>query len=228
MEIEVLDPGVDPEGNPAIQLERGPNGEQIVEIPPTILVHRYYYTGDRSFQAQMLRGGPVIIVVNHPKTGERVYIEATLPPGAPRVTYKQNKIIYDYDRHAATLEFGLLCAPKMTYRSGRTITQTASRAIHLEQIQDKSKKVAATTKQCATRAATSTAGAAIVAVDAAKSVVAPVVRLGANLPIIRTLTSSDLERRLAERVAQHKRDHQTKAVEFEKRQREWSIPTNYR
>src|SRR5262245_25182228 len=73
LEIEVLDPGVDPNGNPAVRLQPGPDGRVQVDIPPVILVHRYYYSGDRSFQGPMLPGGPSIVVANHPVTGERCY-----------------------------------------------------------------------------------------------------------------------------------------------------------
>ena len=105
LEIEVLDPGVDPDGNPAVRLRGGNDGETQVDIPPVILVHRYYYSGDRSFQGPMLPGGPSILVVNHPRTGERCYIPAQMMPGAPRVTYTKNGIDYDYGEHAITLSW---------------------------------------------------------------------------------------------------------------------------
>src|SRR5437870_1587189 len=70
LEIEILDPNVDPRGNPAVLTRpatvltcTGPEGRVVVDIPPTVLVHRYYYTGDRSFQARLLPGGPCIVVV---------------------------------------------------------------------------------------------------------------------------------------------------------------------
>src|SRR3954452_17494758 len=78
-EIEVLDPGVDPTGKPAVLLRAGPAG-QVVGIPPAGLVQRFYYTGDRTFQAQMLPGGPTIVAVSHPQTLERVYVPVTMPP----------------------------------------------------------------------------------------------------------------------------------------------------
>jgi hypothetical protein len=226
MEIEVLDPGVDPEGNPAVQLGRGEDGQTIVDIPPTVLVHRYYYTGDRTFQAQMLRGGPVIIVVNHPKTGERTYVEAQLPPGAPRVTYKGNSIIYQYQHHAAILHFGLFGKASVTYRNGLTWGQTAARAVHLEQLHEGCRKIAAHAKQSAARCSTPAAGAAVAAGDAAKGVVAPVGRVAVSLPVVRTVFSGDLEERMARKLAEHRRDHQAKAGQKEKDRRDWTIPTN--
>ena len=91
LKVEVADLGPSP-----VELGRDEAGNVIVDIPPVILVHRYYFTGERSFQAQLLPGGPSIVVVNHPKTGERTYIDVQMPPGAPRVTYTDHSIEYDY------------------------------------------------------------------------------------------------------------------------------------
>src|SRR5581483_5006406 len=105
MEIEVLDPSVDPTGNPTVTPYPTMPGRLAVDIPPTVLVHRYYYTGDRTFQAQMLPGGPMIVVVNHPKTGERLYIPVQMMPGAPRVTYTSHSIAYDFGNQTTTIKF---------------------------------------------------------------------------------------------------------------------------
>jgi len=114
-EIEVLDPGVDPAGKATAVLRPGPNGVQQVDIPPTVLVHKYYFTGDRSFQGPLLTGGPVIVVASHPKTLERVYVPMVLPPGAPRVTYRRESIRYDYGPQSITLTWGLCGNPRVDY-----------------------------------------------------------------------------------------------------------------
>ena len=114
-EIEVLDPNVDATGKPVPIVRAGYGSFQQVDIPPAVLVHRFFYTGDRSFQAQMLPGGPVIVTVNHPKTMERVYVPVTLPPGAPRVTYRDDSIRYDYGPQSVILGFGLCGNPKVSY-----------------------------------------------------------------------------------------------------------------
>jgi hypothetical protein len=114
-EIEVLDPNVDATGKPVPVLRPGYGGFQQVDVPPAVLVHRYYYTGDRSFQAQMLPGGPVIVTVNHPRSMERVYVPVTLPPGAPRVSYREDCIRYDYGPQSVILSFGLCGNPKVLY-----------------------------------------------------------------------------------------------------------------
>jgi hypothetical protein len=117
LEIEVLDPNVDPLGNPAVLTKKTPHGLE-VDIPPVVLVHRYYYTGDRSFQGPMLPGGPSILVMNHPGTGVRQYLEVQMLPGAPRVTYTRHAVTYDYGPQAITVYFGLHCKPKVTYVEG--------------------------------------------------------------------------------------------------------------
>ncbi len=121
LEIEVLDPRVDPMGNPAVLTSPTENGGLHVEIPPVVLVHRYYYTGDRSFQGPMLPGGPSIIVVHHPKTGAKVYLETQMLPGAPRVIYTANSIEYDYGFQSMTLKFGHGGKPSIVYRQGTSL-----------------------------------------------------------------------------------------------------------
>ena len=96
-EIVVLDPNANSTGKPAVQLKVNPvTGSQEVEIPPVVIVHNFYYTGDRWFQGPMLPGGSSILVVNHPSTGQRCYIPAQMLPGAPVIRYSARSIEYDY------------------------------------------------------------------------------------------------------------------------------------
>ncbi len=120
-EIEVLDPGQGSTHVPPVVTGVGEDGIQRVDVPPAVLVHRYFPTGDRSFQAQFLPGGPVIVAANHPKTLERVYVPVTLPPGAPRVTYAGKSIRYDYGPQSVTLTFGALGCPRVTYSQGTVL-----------------------------------------------------------------------------------------------------------
>ena len=117
-EIEILDPAQAASSVPAVVLTGGTEGTQKVDVAPSVLVHRYFPTGDRSFQAQFLPGGPTIISANHPKTMERTYVMATLPPGAPRVTYCHRSIIYDYGPQSVTVTFGHHGCPTVTYSQG--------------------------------------------------------------------------------------------------------------
>jgi hypothetical protein len=116
-EIEVLDPGVDPVGNPKALFVPGPvPGTTGVTIPPTVVVHKFYYTSTRSFQGPMLPGGPSIVVVNHPRTGEQLYLEVQLLPGAPRVCYTDCSIEYDYGHKGITIHFPRVGVPRVRYR----------------------------------------------------------------------------------------------------------------
>ncbi len=116
-EIMVITPQEDTLDRPAPRILERDDGTQVVEIPPVLVVHRYYYTGDRSFQGPMLPGGKSVIVVNHPRSGEQVMVEANLLPGAPRIHYSRKGIRYDYGSVCLMLDFGLLrdVPPKMVY-----------------------------------------------------------------------------------------------------------------
>lgn len=100
-ELVVLDPGVDEQGLPAVEVTE--DGQ--VEIPPTLHVHRYYYSGDKEYQGPILQGGPTIVVANHPKTGKKMYIDVTLPPGAPVIAYNKRSITYVYPNQRVVIDF---------------------------------------------------------------------------------------------------------------------------
>lgn len=125
-EIEVLDPAQGSSGVPPVVLTGGGDGgPKQVDVPPAVLVHRYFPSGDRTFQAQFLPGGPVILSLNHPRTLERTYVMATLPPGAPRVTYSGKAIIYDYGPQSVTVSFGPCGKPTVTYSQGLKVVERA-------------------------------------------------------------------------------------------------------
>ena len=128
-EIEILDPKQGATGVPPVVLTGGTDGTQQVDVPPAVLVHRYFPSGDRTFQAQFLPGGPTIVSVNHPRTLERTYVMATMPPGAPRVTYCHKSITYDFGPQSVTISFGPLGRPTVTYSQGLKVVEKA-KAIH--------------------------------------------------------------------------------------------------
>ena len=201
LEIEVLDPGEDPLGNPAVKLENG-----LVEIPPVVLVHRYYYSGDRSFQGPLLPGGPSILVFNHPKTGERLYVPAQMMPGAPRVTYTKSGITYQYESNAILLRFGLRGNPVVKYRSGLTVPQKVAKTLRVEKVVEKIDKVKANTSRLPERIKNSSVGVVAVANDAAKVVTLPIAHISQIIPFGKSLFSGDLEAYLTEKGAVFKRD----------------------
>lgn len=122
-EIEVILPGVSSDGIPAVLVESD-NGAAKIEIPPTVLVHRYYYTGDRSFQGPYIPGGPCIVVANHPKTKCRVYADVQMLPGAPEVLYSKDMIEYRYGKSRILVSFAHDGGAKVSYKNHLPIGTT--------------------------------------------------------------------------------------------------------
>ena len=207
-EIEVLDPGIDPEGRPAVREGVDENGQRVIDIPPVVLVHRFYYSGDRSFQGPRLPGGPSLLVFNHPRTGERCYVPAQMMPGAPRVTYTKNGIEYDYGDHALQLAFGWSGQPVLKYRSGATWSERAAKVLHVEQIKAGAARVGEQTQQKAERSKQVLGGAAASVGDAAKMAILPVKNTFELMPFGKAVFASDLGDRMVERGAEARRERE--------------------
>ncbi len=214
LEIAILDPNADPLGNPAVRTRPGVGGNLEVDIPPVILVHRYYYTGDRSFQGPLLPGGPSIVVVNHPKTGERLYVPVQMLPGAPRVSYSHRSIEYDYGKHGITIEFCWLTGrPKVEYRNCQSLSRTLVQAE--EKVKEKVKELADRTGLSEASAKmksvtkTATAAAADRIGELGRMIAAPIAQLGRMIPGVSALNTApeDQARRL--------RDSQVRRAEAE-------------
>ncbi|MBC8350737.1 MAG: hypothetical protein H8E66_02040 [Planctomycetes bacterium] len=225
LEIEVLDPGVDPQGNPAVLLQRGLDGQMLVDIPPVVLVHRYYYSGARSFQGPMLPGGPSILVVNHPKTNERCYIPAQMMPGAPRVTYQHDSIEYDFGEHATTLHFGLFGKPTVKYRKGVAWQTTVSKLMHVNQLKQATEHVSQSTKSFAQHTKTSMTGIGAELSDRAKIVTLPAQNILQMLPFGTSLFGKDARDHLAERAAEHNRDKELRKSQRIAERNTFTLPT---
>ena len=138
-ELLVIDPGVQENGLPTAIVQNGK-----VEIPPTLHVHPYYYSGDKEYQSAILNGGPTIIVANHPRSGEKLYIDAVLPAGAPTIAYSAHAITYIYTDRRVIIEFHLLHTNKavVKYVSGRGVVREVGEEIDdaLEAVQEHNKK----------------------------------------------------------------------------------------
>lgn len=225
LEIEVLDPNAHPRGIPAIvPTDANHDGQMEIDIPQTILVHRYYYTGERSFQGPMIPGGPSIVVASHPKTGERCYVNVQMLPGAPRVTYRKDSIEYSYGHQVISVCFGML-GPKVVFRNGPGLgdrvgavgtavcncavntVQNSSIPTHAAAICTKTKNVAHTTCD----------GVHAVA----KGVTTPIRQIVQVLPFGKMLTSGDNGERHAEAV----RERQVTAAQKQSVRLNASIPT---
>jgi len=224
-EIELLDPNADPLGRPAVELLHSAHGLH-VDIPPAVLVHKYYYTGDRSFQAQMLPGGPSIIVVNHPKTGERCYIQAQMLPGAPRVTYTAHAIEYDYGENGITVHFGLFGTPTIKYRSGLTWGTKMSNLVHAEQVKAKTLQMAAGSKALASASHTTLKAAGVHGSEAVQTVTLPVQNVLRVLPFGAAILDPDRHKIWAEKVAEHQRQHEVEHAAKMQGRNELTIRTN--
>jgi hypothetical protein len=198
LEIEILDPNVDPLGMPAAIPKEILPGLTRVDIPSTVLVHKYYYSGDRSFQARFVPGGPTIVVANHPKTGERLYIPVMMVPGAPKVTYTSHAIAYDFGNQTICIQFCWLTGRPEVHYSNHVVSQSTwakLTAMHKE------------TKNLIERTGLPNAGRKLTAVtknvtetsvdnmrEAGKMIIAPVIQVGKMIPGINTLTSHPEDR----------------------------------
>lgn len=140
LEIEIVEPNRDPRGNPAIQLKNDPQGNTQVSIPPSLIVHRYYYTGDRSFRGPDFPGGPSIIVAQHPRTGEQVYLPVQMLPGSAIVTYSKRSIEYDFGDRAVIVSFPMIGNPTVSYRAGRPFAEKAGKLTGISLIKQASGK----------------------------------------------------------------------------------------
>jgi len=103
-DLVILDPGKHERGLPAVELQYHADGPH-VDIPPTVHVHRYYYSGDKTFQGPIIQGGPTVVVASHPKSGVQMNIDVVLPPGAPRIAYSGHSITYIYPDQRVEIKF---------------------------------------------------------------------------------------------------------------------------
>lgn len=218
LEIEVLDPNADPRGNPAVVTRvaailtpMGPEARTFIDIPPTVLVHKYYYTGDRSFRAPLLTGGPCVVVFNNPKTGERVYAPAQLPPGSPRVIYTAGGIEYDYGNQGVTITMcGLFHQkPKVTYRQGATYASKVEHVSDTVLNTTRALLVRTTIPECTDKAVVGVKNTVVATVDGAttvtKALLAPPAALIQATPIGSVFTRSPADNAASARSAELQR-----------------------
>ena len=100
-QLVVLDPTPDQNGAPSVSVD----AEGKVEIPSTLHVHPYNYSSDMEYQAQILKGGPTVVVASHPKTQTKMYVDVVLPAGAPVIAYNRESITYVYTDHRIVIHF---------------------------------------------------------------------------------------------------------------------------
>jgi len=217
LEIEVLDPSVDAGGNPAVELSQDPHtGRYLVDIPPVVLVHRYYYTGNRSFRGPMLPGGPTIAVVNHPRTGERQYVELQMMPGAPRVHYTSRSIEYDFGEHAVSIVFGKLReVPVVKYRNRPKVATTIEKRMEQTGLPKAGGKISNTAGQVKAKAKTMTLNAAVAVAKVAQTAAIPVVKIAKMLPGAQWVLNPNADQATGAGAAEFCRDLEVKQASRE-------------
>ena len=131
-QLVVIKPGTHERGLPAVRFEPAESdGKMLVDIPPTLHVHRFYYDGDREYQGPVVLGGPTTVVANHPKTGERIYVDVTLPQGTPIISYCSKAITYVYPDRRVQIRFGNWHPNKVKidYVSGKGVARTTRNVV---------------------------------------------------------------------------------------------------
>ncbi|MEM9367998.1 MAG: hypothetical protein AAGD07_18550 [Planctomycetota bacterium] len=223
LEIEVIDPGVDARGNPAVVLH-DVDGGTVVDIPPTVLVHRYYYTGDRSFRGPNLPGGPSIVVANHPRTGERVYVPVQMLPGSPIVHYTHCGIEFDYGETGINVVFPILGAPRTKIRKGRKITTRVADALQWEEFQNFRENKVRGRVSPMKRVGLLAEGALLSAEEIVRPITQPAKQIVRLIPGVVALTDPQTEVVNAEKVYAHNaetrrklREHRTRLDDLDQR-----------
>ncbi|MBI5759406.1 MAG: hypothetical protein HZA46_12880 [Planctomycetales bacterium] len=209
-ELVIYDPGVHERGLPAVNFVPSEDGMK-VDIPPIVHVHRFYYSGNKEYQGPLIAGGPTIVVANHPKTGERMYIDVMLPPGAPIIEYDDHSITYAFPDRRVHLCFSSCENEKVTvtYLSGKGIVRKLKehRDQHNEKVKaarERSpltkavKDIAADGRKVAKGAVTVAGGAIIATVETTTKVV----RVVPGVQFLQSLSDQSTERQELESVRQ--------------------------
>lgn len=201
LEIELLDPNKDARGNPAIVTKTDASGNTQIEIPPTLIVHRYYYSGDRSFRGPDFPGGPSIVIAQNPRDGQQVYLPVQMLPGSPVVHYTSRSIEYDFGNRAVIVTFPVVGEPTVSYRNGRPISEKASKLLGVDRARTAwqgTKENFAAAKQKASTAAKATSQ---FAGNLFRPLTLPAQNLARLMPGNAALTDPNLEAKINEQSA---------------------------
>ncbi|MDX1929125.1 MAG: hypothetical protein SFV81_21535, partial [Pirellulaceae bacterium] len=166
-----------------------------------------------------------IVVANHPRTGIRTYIDVQMPPGAPRVTYTERAIEYDFGDTAVSVCFGIVGDPTVTYRSGPSIQSRVNKLFRVDAIKESAQSTQEHLKQSTARTKTMTYGAVATVGEATGRVLLPVRNLAESLPLGKALFDPTSGERLVQRADEHKREREIKRLERERKYNELTRKT---
>ena len=97
-----------------------------VDLPPTVHVHRAYFSKAETIQGPIVEGGRYIVVARHPILNKTVYVDAMLPEGAPRIRYEPRRIVYIYPKEHIHIEF---TRPKINGNQGAKLVYGKGRGL---------------------------------------------------------------------------------------------------
>ncbi|MCA9217696.1 MAG: hypothetical protein KDB27_31720, partial [Planctomycetales bacterium] len=126
-QLEIIRPGNHERALPDVEFrDLSDSGRTLIDIPRTLHVHRFYYDGDREYQGPIVHGGPITVVANHPKYGEQLYVDVSLPNGAPVIAYSKSAITYVYPDRRVIVKFSpwKRDGVRVIYRSGQGAART--------------------------------------------------------------------------------------------------------
>jgi hypothetical protein len=213
LEIEVIDPNVDSRGNPAVVVTQDGLGRQQVEIPPALIVHRYYYTGDRSFRGPDLPGGPSIIIAQNPRNGQQVYLPVQMLPGSPIVKYSSRSIEYDFGNHAVIVAFPQVGEPVVSYRNGRPLDERMASAVGLNHVSNAWKQTSTSLTEVRERSHLAFKATHGAAEGVLRPLTLPLQNMARLVPGHAALSDPQLSQRVAEQAELRKRDAELHAQE---------------
>lgn len=201
LEIELLDPNKDSRGNPAIVTSTDLSGNTQVDIPPTLIVHRYYYTGDRSFRGPDFPGGPSIVIAQNPRDGQQVYLPVQMLPGSPIVHYSSHCIEYDFGNRAVIVIFPKIGDPTVSYRNGRPLSEKAGKLLGVDRAKAAWQHTKEHVASAKTKVGTAAKATGLVAGNVLRPITLPAQNLARLLPGNAALTDPNLEATLTEQTA---------------------------
>ncbi len=201
LEIELLDPNKDARGNPAIVTKIDAAGNTQIDIPPTLIVHRYYYTGDRSFRGPDFPGGPSIVITQNPCDGQQVYLPVQMLPGSPVVRYTARSIEYDFGNRAVIVTFPKIGDPTVSYRNGRPLGEKASKLLGVDRAKAAWQGTRDHLATARAKAGTAAKATGQVAGDLLRPITLPAQNLARLMPGNAALTDPNLEAKITERAA---------------------------